>query len=154
LPRYLLLIAGLLLAGCVPPADPARFGAVEANLPPPVPGTARLYFYRLLEPYEITTGTDVYLNNRDIGYSRNGAVIYRDVPPGPYFVSVKTVGGYPNQFKDIVAQADQSWYFRIESLASLSSCTGMGACRRDTYIVAIVPEPASRAEMASLALAP
>lgn len=152
--RCILLIAGLLLAGCVPPTDPARFGAVEANLPPPAPSTARLYFYRLLEPYEITTGTDVYLNNREAGYSRNGAVFYRDVPPGPYFVSVRTVGGYPNQFKDIVAQAGQSWYFRIESIASLSFCGGFGACKRDTYVVAVVPEPAARAEMAPLAFAP
>ena len=87
--RHVLLVLGLILAGCIPqnPLLPT-FASTEQTLPPPAPGMARLFFYRLLAPSEMSLGTTVMLNNQPVGFSRNGTVLYRDVPPGSYFVSV------------------------------------------------------------------
>lgn len=151
--RRLFLVLSLALAGCVVQnPDLPTFASAERSLPPPAAGTARLYFYRLLEPYEITTGTSVYLNGGAVGYSRNGTVMYRDVPPGRYFVSVLSRGQYPYQFKMVQAQAGQVWYFRIESLAGKSCYNGggVGACSGETFVVAIVDPAQARVEIAPL----
>src|SRR5208282_4738647 len=103
-------------AGPGPYPDLQLFTAVEANLPPPAPGLARIYFYRALSYYDTPEGTIVYINNQAVGYSRIGTVFYRDVNPGSYFISVLSRGAYPNQFKTIQVKPGQSWYVRIESL--------------------------------------
>jgi len=150
--RRLLVVLGLALAGCIAqnPTLPV-FAIAERSLPPPAPGMARLFFYRLLEPSEPTLGTTVMLNEKPVGFSRNGTVLYRDVPAGTYFVSVVSRGPYPNQFKTVQVAAGQTWYFRIETLTSWS-CTGKSSCRGDTFVVAIVDPAQARAEMASLGL--
>ncbi|MGH7014186.1 MAG: DUF2846 domain-containing protein [Stellaceae bacterium] len=151
--RHLLLALGLFLAGCIPqnPALPT-FATAERTLPPPAPGMARLFFYRLLEPNEPALGTAVMLNGKTVGFSRNGTVLYRDVTPGSYFVSVASPGPYPYQFKTVQVQAGQVWYFRIESLASWSGCSVRGPCRGDTFVVAIVDPAQARVEIAPLGL--
>lgn len=152
--RHLLLVLGLILAGCIPqnPLLPT-FASTEQTLPPLAPGMARLYFYRLLEPNEPALGTTVMLNEKPVGFSRNGTVLYHDVPPGSYFVSVLSRGAYPYQFKTVQVQAGQIWYFRIESLSSWSGCTGRGSgCRGDTFVVSIVNPAQARIEIAPLGL--
>src|SRR5208282_6559975 len=123
--RSVLLLALALAAGslssCIGPySDLKRFSAVEANLPPPASGLARIYFYRALSYYDIQEGTSVYLNQQTVGYSRIGTVFYRDVTPGSYFISVLSRGAYPNQFKTVQTKPGQTWYVRIESLESWS----------------------------------
>ncbi|HYL33305.1 MAG TPA: DUF2846 domain-containing protein [Stellaceae bacterium] len=150
--RRSFLAFGLILAGCIAQNSSLPvFATAEKTLPPPAPGTARLYFYRLLEPSEPALGTTVMLNEKPVGFSRNGTVLYRDVPAGSYFVSVVSRGPYPFQFKTVQVQAGQAWYFRIESLASWS-CGGKSSCRGDTFVVAIVDPAQARAEIAPLGL--
>ena len=150
--RQLFLVFGLVLAGCIPQNSSLPvFATAEQNLPPPAPGMARMFFYRLLEPSEPALGTTVMLNEKPVGFSRNGTVLYRDVPPGSYFVSVVSSGPYPYQFKTVQVQAGQVWYFRIESLASWS-CGGKPTCRGDTFVVAIVDPAQARVEIAPLGL--
>ncbi|MBU6507199.1 MAG: hypothetical protein KGQ82_06840 [Alphaproteobacteria bacterium] len=150
--RRLLLVLALALAGCIAqnPTLPV-FATAEHGLLPPAPGMARLFFYRLLEPSEPALGTTVMLNEKPVGFSRNGTVLYRDVPAGSYFVSVVSRGPYPYQFKTVQVAAGQTWYFRIESLASWS-CSGKPTCRGDTFVVAIVDPAQARAEIAPLGL--
>lgn len=149
--RHLVFALGLILAGCIPQnPDLPVFAAAEPTLPPPAPGTARLFFYRLLEPSEPALGTTVMLNEKPVGFSRNGTVLYRDVPAGNYFVSVASYP-YPYQFKTVQVAAGQTWYFRIESLSSWS-CVGKSSCRGDTFVVAIVDPAQARAEIAPLGL--
>src|SRR5215469_14696693 len=94
--RRLFLVFGLVLAGCITQnPDLPVFATAEKTLPPPAPGTARLFFYRLLAPSDPALGTTVMLNEKSVGFSRNGTVLYRDVPPGSYFVSVNSPGPYP-----------------------------------------------------------
>lgn len=150
--RRLLVVLVLALAGCIAQNSTLPvFATAERSLPPPAPGTARLFFYRLLEPSEPALGTTVMLNEKPVGFSRNGTVLYRDVPPGNYFVSVARSGPYPYQFKTVQVAAGQTWYFRIESLASWS-CSGKPTCRGDTFVVAIVDPARARAEIAPLGL--
>ena len=148
--RRLLLVLALALAGCIA-QNPTLPVFANATLPPPAPGMARLFFYRLLEPSEPTLGTTVMLNEKPVGFSRNGTVLYRDVPAGRYFVSVVSRGPYPNQFKTVQVAAGQTWYFRIETLTSWS-CNGKSSCRGDTFVVAIVDPAQARAEIAPLGL--
>ncbi len=149
--RRLLVVFALALAGCIAqnPTLPV-FATAAPTLPPPAPGMARLFFYRLLEPSQPTLGTTVMLNEKPVGFSRNGTVLYRDVPAGGYFVSVASYP-YPYQFKTVQVAAGQIWYFRIESLSSWS-CVGKSSCRGDTFVVAIVDPAQARAEIAPLGL--
>jgi hypothetical protein len=152
--RCILVIAALLLVGCVTEnPDLPRFNVAAASLSPLSPGTTRFFFYRLLDPNDPSLGTTVYLNDKDVGFSRTGTVFYRDVPPGPYSVTVLSRGQYPNQFKNVVAQASQNWYVRITTPAPSWSCDPPG-CRGDAFVVQVVDPRTAEAEMAPLALAP
>jgi Protein of unknown function (DUF2846) len=151
--RRWFLIAALALAACAGQnPDLPAFASAQSSLSPPAPGTTRLYFYRLLEPYEIPSGTTVYLNGQATGYLRNGAVIYRDAKPGTYEMSVLSRGFYPHQFKTLTVAAGEVWYMRVESLLSLSCAGVKDSCRGDVFVVEIVDPTQARAEIASLGL--
>lgn len=142
---FLVLFA---LAGCAQPPD---FGAAASGLPPVPAGMARMFFYRLREPYESTSFSTVYLNHQPVGNSQDGAVFYRDEPPGQYLVSVFSPGLYPDQFKTVTVTAGEVVYVRIASLQTFGDCSGKGiSCDRDTFVVnTIEPKRADR-EMADL----
>jgi hypothetical protein len=158
--RSVLLLALALAAGglesCAAPyPDQQPFAAVEANIPPPAPGLARIYFYRALSYYDTPEGTIVYINNQTVGYSRIGTVFYRDVPPGSYFLSVLSRGAYPNQFKTIQVKAGQVWYTRIESLESWSGYGDSGEdIRGATFTVNIIAPPEAKQEIHGLSYLP
>jgi hypothetical protein len=160
--RLVVLLALALAAGLLPScttgpyADAKPYSAVETALPPPAPGMARVYFYRLLSYYDIQDGTIVYINNQTVGFSRIGTVFYRDVTPGSYFLSVLSRGAYPNQFKTIQVAAGQVWYVRIESLLSWSDTGGDfgGGSRGATFTVNIVDPAMAKEEIRSLTYLP
>ena len=102
----------LLLAGCVAPPGPLLSGP----LPPQPPGTARIVIYRDLDYYATRSMPTVYLNNQPAGISENGALFYRDVPPGTYAISVAPSLPYPNQFKTIVVKPGDVFYAQIAPL--------------------------------------
>jgi hypothetical protein len=144
----------LALAGCAPAAPP--FASVARGIAPLPAGETRLYFYRWLEPYETNAPTQVSLNGQPVGVSEDGAVLYRDVAPGQYTITVKSWGVYPNQFKTVVLQPGETTYVRIESLRSWCNDSGGGdnsgsasGCY-DTFVVEIIDPVAARAEMADL----
>lgn len=112
------LFAGcvLLLTGCVAtPPGPLLSGP----LPPQPPGTARLIFYRDLDYYATQSMPTVYLNNKPTGVSQNGALFYRDVPPGVYAISVAPSLPYPHQFKTVVVKPGDVFYAQIGTLPQL-----------------------------------
>jgi hypothetical protein len=149
----LALVAGA-LAACAPYPDLQPYAAAEASLPPPAPGMARIYFYRTLDYYGISTGTTVYLNHQPVGFSRIGTVFYRDVAPGRYFISVYSPGPFPNQFKTVQLAPGQILYARIESLRSWSYTGPIGTSRGPTYVVALVGPQTARADMSALYYVP
>lgn len=155
-----ILIAGILaltagtLAACAPYPGSPRFATVAASLPPPAAGTARIYFYRALDYYGVSSGTTVYLNHRPVGFSRIGTVFYRDVPAGRYFISVASPGPFPNQFKTVQLAAGETVYARIESLLSWSYTGPISTSRGPTFVVALIAPAAARVEMDDLAYMP
>ncbi len=142
----LALAAGWLssCAGIGPYPDLKPFDQVAPNLPPPAPGLARFYFYRLLSYYDIRAGTTAYLNGQPVGFSRIGTVFYRDVTPGSYFVSVASPGAFPNQFKTVQVAAGQVVYAHIESLLSWSD--GSGIDSHGATFTVVLEDPALATE--------
>jgi hypothetical protein len=134
--RLIVLSFALLLAACVPaPQEPTLSGP----LPPQPPETARLIFYRTLAYYDTTAMSTIYLNGTATGVSQVGAVLYRDVAPGRYDLSVFSPRPYPDQFKTVVVKAGDAFYVRIDTLPK-QSCSRVAAesCFADTFIVTVI----------------
>lgn len=143
--RPFLLMIALALAGCV---QGPTFGEVAATLPPPPPGNARIYVYRLLEPYVTTSWTTVSFNGREVGASAPGTVFYRDVPPGQYLVSCISRGIYPNQFKTVTLAPGDNVYIRIDDIDTWAE-TKFGYF--NTYVVSVVDPRFAAAQIRGLA---
>jgi hypothetical protein len=135
--RLIVLSIALLLSACV--ASPPRELMLSGPLPPQPPGTARLIFYRTLKYYDTTAMSAIYLNGTTTGVSQVGAVLYRDVAPGRYDLSVFSLRPYPDQFKTVVVKAGDAFYVRIDTLPK-PSCNLVAAepCYADTFIVTVV----------------
>jgi len=130
----------LLLAGCVPPPSGP---VLSGPLPPSPPGTARLVFYRSLDYYATQSMPTVYLNDKPTGISENGAVFYRDVPPGVYGITVAPSLPYPNQFKSVVVKPGDVFYVQIDALPPTGGRFNINARDYgDTFIV-LLRDPVS-----------
>lgn len=152
--RGAILLALLGVAGCAPAGPPFASVAIA----PVPPGMARVYLYRWLEPYESVAETTAYFNGQPVGITETGSVLYRDVAPGQYTITVDSWGSYPNQFKTVTMRAGKSAYARIESLKSWAPCgSGEGAAGGggsegcwDTFVVQIVDPAVARDEIRDL----
>lgn len=135
------LLAGVLLlvAGCavtsIPPGE-----AVMGPLPPLAPGNARLVFYRALDPYTTQSMPTLYLNGVASGVTQNGAVLYRDVPPGQYDLTVEPSLPWPNQFKTVVVRPGDVFYIAIDTRPYISCglADNSQACYGDTFLLSVV----------------
>jgi len=153
--RGLVLLLLFATASCAPPGPP--FASVAATIPPLQPGMARIFFYRWLEPYETLSVATAFLNNQPVGLTEPGSVLYRDVVPGQYLISVQSEGRYPNQFKTVVLQPGDVTYARIESLRTWMPCGGGGGVAGggdqgcwDTFVVVIMDPAVALSEMGDL----
>jgi hypothetical protein len=128
-------ITALLLAvtACGPQAP--SFSQIASTIPPPHEG-GRIYFYRDYEPYETLSRPPLYLNGAMAGVSIPGGVFYRDVPAGTYEISVRSTGALANQSKTVTVRSAESYYAKVESLASSDSTCF--ASRPDTFMVALI----------------
>ena len=135
--RLVALSFALLLAACAPPPQEML---LSGPLPPQPPGTARLIFYRALEYYDTTAMSTIYLNGTATGVSQVGAVLYRDVAPGRYDLTVFSPRPYPDQFKTVVVKDGDAFYVRIDTLPKQTCGRGFAAepCYADTFIVTVV----------------
>ena len=133
--RLIVLSFALLLAACSPQET-----LLSGPLPPQPPGTARLIFYRALEYYDTTAMSTIYLNGTATGVSQVGAVLYRDVAPGRYDLTVFSPRPYPDQFKTVVVKDGDAFYVRIDTLPKQTCGRGFAAepCYADTFIVTVV----------------
>jgi hypothetical protein len=137
-------MAALFLLGACADRGP-NFASVTL---PPVPAEmARIYFYRLYEPYESLSRQWIYLNGRETLISVPGGVATRDVPPGAYEIYVYSKGNFPNQVKHVVLRPGDALYVRVDSLRSW---WGGFRYESETLIATLVGEQQARAEMASL----
>jgi len=144
-----LLGVALALAACGP--RPPTYGEVAAQVPPVSADRARLFIYRDYEPYESLSRPYLYLNGAVIGISEPGGVLYRDVPPGVYLISVDSYGIYPDQFKTVQMTAGQTYYSKITSLRSwVSGSNLMLNSEADTFVVVLVDAEQARREMPAM----
>jgi hypothetical protein len=146
----LLAVLGLALglAACGP--RPPRYGEVAAQVAPVAADRARLFIYRDYEPYESLGRPYLYLNGQRIGISEPGGVLFRDVVPGTYLISVDSVGVYPNQFKTLAMRAGETYYSKITSLRSWVSGGIINEYQADTFVVVLVDAEQARREMPSM----
>jgi hypothetical protein len=144
--RALLGTLLLLVAGCavtsIPPGE-----ALQGPLPPLAPGSARLVFYRALDPYATQSMPTLYLNGTASGITQNGAVLYRDVPPDQYDITLAPSLPWPNQFKTVVVRAGDVFYVAIATRPYLACgrANSTQACYGDTFLVNVV-DPAIGAQ--------
>jgi hypothetical protein len=82
----------------------------------PPPGYARIWIYRLDEPYQSLDRPYVRFNGRIIGISELGGAFYRDVAPGQYYITVDSLGRDVNQFARVDAAAGQRIYIEVQVL--------------------------------------
>jgi len=146
--RTFLVLVALTIAGCAPQGQP--FAGVSAGLPPVQAGMARIFFYRWLEPYESTAAAAVQLNGNRVAVTETGTVVYRDVPPGQYRISMPNSGRYPDQFKTITLAPGQVTYARIESRRDWAVCNIYSDACQDTYVVNLVEPSLALSEMRGL----
>jgi hypothetical protein len=137
------------LAACGP--RPPRYGEVATQVAPVATDRARLFIYRDYEPYESLGRPYLYLNGQRIGISEPGGVLFRDVVPGTYLISVDSVGVYPNQFKTVAMRAGETHYAKITSLRSWESGGGaFNEYEADTFVVVLVDAEQGRREIPSM----
>lgn len=125
-----------------------------AQVTAPTPGAAgqaRVWFYRVFFPEDTGGMPAVAMNGNTIGYARAGYSFYRDVPAGPYHVTVATFGvEEPYPAKDIVLAPGAQAFLAIQSDPTWIS--DRRAFRRPTYSVGIEPPHIAEIHMSQMQL--
>jgi hypothetical protein len=131
LPALAAAVLALFCTGAGAAPSPVAPGA------PILPGTARVWFYRVFFPDDTFGMPAVAMNGRIVGYARSGYSFYRDVPAGAYHVTVDSYLIDPSQAKDVVLAPGTQIYLAIES--DPTSIENLRGYRRGTYYVGIEP---------------
>jgi hypothetical protein len=95
---------------------PAR--AQTAQLAPPPPGLARVWFLRQFEPSESLWTPMIFVNGAPITPSTPGTIFYRDFAPGTYTFTVDTCGADANQFPTVQLVPGAQYEYEVQSLES------------------------------------
>src|SRR5215831_767224 len=86
---------------------------------PPIPaGDARVWFYRPIDAYDSMATPYIRMNDAIVAVSMPEGASYRDVPPGPYHITVDSYGKDFNQDKNVQLAAGQELFVEIVSLRS------------------------------------
>ncbi|HYM71839.1 MAG TPA: hypothetical protein VET89_02585 [Stellaceae bacterium] len=129
---------GLALSLALSPASPSVAQPLPAAGTVPIPpGEARVWFYRTFFPDDTGDMPAVAMNGQLVGYARSGWSFYRDVPAGPYHVTVASIGQDVNQAKDVVLTPGEQLYLSIQSSPSWEQ--NFRGYRRGTYYVWFEP---------------
>jgi hypothetical protein len=90
-----------LLPSCAPPGSGLQS---YAQVAPPAPGTARVWFVHTKDPEEQFGDPIIYANGQQVGRSVAGIAFYHDFQPGTYAFTVQSYG-IPTNAKDTVQLA-------------------------------------------------
>ena len=127
---------------------------------PPIPaGEARVWFYRPIDAYDSMATPYIRMNDAIVAVSQPEGASYRDVPPGPYHISVDSYGKDFNQDKNVQLAAGQELFVKVVSLRAWVDTTngggGGGASGgdygRNTFYAWLIPADTARAEIAHAA---
>jgi hypothetical protein len=121
---------------------------------PPIPaGEARVWFYRNGGPYDGVGTPYIRMNDAIVAISEPNGASYRDVPGGPYHITVDSYGKDFGQDKNVKVAPGQELYVKIVSLREWitgggGSENGSGDYARDTFYVWLIPPETARADIA------
>ena len=124
---------------------------------PPIPaGAARVWFYRPNDVYETMATPYIRMNDAIVAISEPLGASYRDVPAGPYHITVDSYGKDFNQDKNVQLAAGDELYCKIVSLRSWITSNGGGGegsgdsgdYGRNTFYVWLIPAETARDEVA------
>jgi hypothetical protein len=137
----------LIVAGC---ADAPAMPQVPVAAPPVPAGEARIWFYRVWEPFESLNLANINVNGSYFGSVQNGGAVYRDVPPGHYHIAPQSYGSDFNQDKDLDLVSGQQAYVKVVSLRAWQLGVGGGESNfdRDTFYAWLIPPEVAQAEIA------
>ena len=146
----------LLLATTACVASPPPIASVTI---PPIPaGAARVWFYRPIDAYDSMATPYIRMNDAIVATSMPNGASYRDVPAGPYHITVDSYGKDFNQDKNVQLAAGQELYVEIVSLRSWvpvgtagDASGGGGDYGRNTFYVWLIPAETARGEVARAA---
>ena len=153
-PRH--AIAGILLlatTACVQSPPPIA----SVTIPPIPAGDARVWFYRPIDAYDSMATPYIRMNDAIVAISVPKGASYRDVPAGPYHITVDSYGKDFNQDKNVQLAAGQELYVKIVSLRGWVPTSGAsgdagggggGDYGRNTFYVWLIPADAARGEVA------
>jgi hypothetical protein len=138
----------LIAVGCALP-----WAAVNAA-PQTPSGKARIWFYRGYEPptgganYSPASIPTIAANGSYIGTAPSGSVLYRDLPPGRYDITIPNPGGFQHQSANFDLLPGQQAFVKIVLTRGNNSkpwqyWSGFGAF--------LVPEQIAQAEIPNLA---
>jgi hypothetical protein len=114
----------------------------------PPPGTARIWIYRIWEPYITQATPYVRLNGAVAGISQPGGAFYRDVAPGTYTVTVDSFGVDESQFVTVAVVPGETVYVKVDAN---NWWAGMClSCERDTFYTRLVAPAMAQADMSQL----
>ncbi len=146
----------LAMAACVQAPPPTASVAI-----PPIPaGEARVWFYRPIDAYDSMATPYIRMNDAIVAISQPEGASYRDVPAGPYHITVDSYGKDFNQDKNVQLAAGDELYCKIVSLRAWVSTTsggggdsggGGGDYGRNTFYVWLIPPETARNEVARAA---
>jgi hypothetical protein len=134
-----------LVIGCTQP--PPSVAAVATK--PLPPGTARIWIYRLNEPYQSLDRPYVRFNGKVVATSEPGGAFYRDVPPGQYHITVDSQGRDIYQFVTVAVAAGQQVYVQVQVSRDWDSGGGArGYWFRPTFYTRLQLPQVARAQIA------
>jgi hypothetical protein len=137
----------LLLASC------SQLPSTSSVMIPPVPaGGSRIWLYRNEGPYESHQTPYFRLNDgQPAGISEPNGVLYRDVPPGHYIVSVDSYGvPYPYQYANFDIRAGQEIFIKVVSMRERVGGDDTGIGLRTIFYTWLIPADAARGEISSI----
>ncbi len=134
-------LAVLVAGSCAAP--PASAQVAAAAVPP---GAARFWFYRNFFPGDTGGMPAIGMNGATIGYGLAGRNFYRDVPAGPYHLTVESQGQDLYQSQDVTVAPGQQIFVKIASLPSWEE-SARGSSRRGTYYVMLIPPQMAALEL-------
>jgi hypothetical protein len=139
----------LALAGCAmqPPGPPP----VSPGAAPPIsPGQARLWFYRDYQPSVSFNIANINVNGaRMASVPATGPGVYRDVPPGQYWIMPDDYVSAPSQGTRVTVGPGDLVYLQIEDSPLVWG--DMTVYQKDVFTVR--PVPAAKA-LAQIAVSP
>jgi hypothetical protein len=122
----LLVMAGAILGIA---ALPRAAFAQPAQLAPPPPGLARVWFLRQFTPGGSLATPWIYINGAPLTTSQPGTIFYHDLVPGIYTFSVESCGEDVGQSQTLQLRPGSQAELEIQSLESFTprDCPSRGS---------------------------